>query len=191
VFEIANALDAKYVRVFSFYPADGEDIRASRDAVLANLERLLDLADEYGVTLCHENEANIYGEGAEECYDLLAHFGGRRKCVFDMGNFVFCNKDPESAYELLKPYIQYFHIKDACYEGAIVPPGKGDAKIGEILHNFADSADRDVIATLEPHLETFSGLRHLVGRKFENPYKFETKELAFDEAVRLIKEIIK
>lgn len=190
VFETANTLGTKYVRMFSFYPADGKCITDCRDEVIAGLTRLLDLADEYGVILCHENEANIYGERAEKCLDLLEHFGGRLKCVFDMGNFVFCNLDPIEAYKLLKPYIQYFHIKDACYEGAIVPPGKGDAKIGEILHDFADGAECDVIATLEPHLETFSGLRHLIGRKFENPYKFETKEAAFDEAVKLIKEII-
>ena len=189
VFESANILGAKYVRMFSFYAPEGENITEKRSEVLFALERLVVLAREYGVTLCHENEAKIYGDIPARCRDLLDHFGGELKCVFDMGNFTLEQVDPLPAYELLKPYIAYFHIKDALAAGAIVPPGKGEAKIKEILSAHLQSEKEDFFATLEPHLQTFSGLNALVGRSFENPYQYPDAKTAFADAVTKFKEL--
>ena len=69
--------------------------------------------------------------------------------------------------------------------------GCGEASIPEIFAQVKKGFNRDVLVTLEPHLETFSGLNQLVGKSFENPYKFESPEAAFDEAVKRIKEILK
>ena len=190
VFESANVLGAKYIRMFSFYAPEGEDITTMKGQVLESLEKMLLLARESGVTLCHENEAKIYGDIPVRCRELLDHFGGELKCVFDMGNFVLEEVDPLPAYELLKPYVAYFHIKDALAAGAIVPPGKGEAKIGEILHAHLQSADNDFFVSLEPHLQTFSGLNALVGRSFENPYQYPDAKTAFADAVTKIKELI-
>ena len=151
--------------------------------MLAALESLLVLAEKYGVVLCHENEAKIYGESPAYCLDILEHFGGRLKAVFDMGNFVLDGHDPyPNAYNMLREYIAYFHIKDSLFAGAIVPPGKGEAKIKEVLDDYRKTATATTFITLEPHLQTFSGLNALVGKAFDNPYKFETKEIAFRTA---------
>ena len=159
--------------------------------MLENLEKMLLLARTSGVTLCHENEAKIYGDIPARCRELLDHFGGELKCVFDMGNFVLEGVDPfPSAYELLKPYIAYFHIKDSLAAGAIVPPGKGEAKIKEILSAHMQSAKEDFFVSLEPHLQTFSGLNALVGRSFENPYQYPDAKVAFADAVTKFKELI-
>ncbi|MBQ7974625.1 MAG: sugar phosphate isomerase/epimerase [Clostridia bacterium] len=192
VFKTANILGVKNIRVFSFYLPDGKTREECRGDVLSRLEEMVTLAEKYGVTLCHENEAKIYGESPEYCLDILSHFGGRLKCVFDMGNFVLDGYKPfPCGYEMLKDYIEYFHIKDSLYAGAIVPPGCGEASIPEIFAQVKKDFPRDVLVTLEPHLETFSGLNQLVGKSFENPYKFESPEAAFDEAVCRIKEILK
>ncbi len=189
-FRTANILGAKNIRMFSFYFPEDKTREQVRDAVIERLEALLDLADKYGVTLCHENEARIYGESAEYCLDLLQHFGGRLRCVFDMGNFVLDGCEPyPHAYSLLSEYIEYFHIKDSFPEGAIVPPGLGKASIRELLAAHK-ARGGDFIITLEPHLQLFSGLNALTDSRFENPYKFETQEAAFTEAARLIKEIV-
>ena len=190
VFETANTLGSKYVRLFSFYAPDGKDITAMKGQVVEALEKMLLLARSHGVTLCHENEAKIYGDIPVRCRELLDCFGGELKCVFDMGNFVLEGVDPYPAYELLKPYIAYFHIKDALAAGAIVPPGKGEAKIREILTAHSQTATDDFFATLEPHLQTFSGLNALVGRSFENPYQYPDAKVAFADAVTKIKELI-
>ena len=191
VFESANLLGAKYIRMFSFYAPDGKDITTMKGQVTEALEKMLLLARSHGVTLCHENEAKIYGDIPARCRELLEHFGGELKCVFDMGNFVLEGVDPfPSAYELLKPYIAYFHIKDSLAAGAIVPPGKGEAKIKEILSAHMQSAKEDFFVSLEPHLQTFSGLNALVGRSFENPYQYPDAKVAFADAVTKFKELI-
>ena len=191
VFAYANELEAKNIRMFSFYLSEEKTPEENRGIVLGALERMLRIASRYGVTLCHENEAKIYGETPEACRELLDYFGGELKCVFDMGNFALEGYNPyPHAYGLLKEYIEYFHIKDSLAAGAIVPPGCGEAKIAEILKEHNSYAKDDYYITLEPHLQTFSGLNALVGHKFENPYKYETQELAFTDAVNKITSII-
>lgn len=190
-FENAKILDASRIRMFSFYLREGESREASRAEVMEKLNSLVELACEYGVTLCHENEAKIYGENAECCLDIMKAFEGKIKCVFDMGNFVLDGVEPyPMAYNLLRDYIEYFHIKDSLYKGAIVPAGCGEAKIYEILSDYSKNYERDVIVTLEPHLETFEGLNKLVGKSFENPYKFDSKEIAFESGLVALKEIL-
>ena len=191
VFETAGILGTKNVRMFSFYLHAGKSRKACRDEVIDKLGQMLDLADSYGVTLCHENEADIYGENPDQCLDLLITFEGRLKCVFDMGNFVLdgCKPYPD-AYDKLKPYIEYFHIKDALAAGAIVPPGCGEGCIKEILGSYLKEFDRNVIITLEPHLQTFDGLNALTGKTFDNPYKYENQQIAFMDALKKLRGIV-
>ena len=191
VFELANIFETKYVRIFSFYAPDGENVIDLKSDVLASLEGLVVLAREYGVTLCHENEAMIYGDIPTRCKEIMDHFKGEMKCVFDMGNFVLEGVDPyPDAYGLLKEDIAYFHVKDALFEGAIVPAGKGNAKIKEILSAHKEYKKEPFFVSLEPHLQTFSGLNALVGRTFENPYQYENQKAAFADAVTKLKELI-
>jgi len=192
VFEAANIFETKFVRIFSFYAPKDRNIKNMKAEVFFLLEKLLCLAKKYDVTLCHENEAKIYGDIPQQCHEIFEHFGGEIKCVFDMGNFVLEGIHPyPQAYELLKEHIAYFHIKDALSQGAIVPPGKGEAKIKEIITEHCKYTKNDFFVTLEPHLQTFSGLNALVGRKFENPYKYENEKAAFTAAVTNFKELIK
>ena len=190
IFESANIFDTRYIRVFSFYAPNGKDIADMKSEVLYYLEKLVVLAREYGITLCHENEAKIYGDTPNRCKELLDHFSGELKCVFDMGNFVLEGAEPYTAYELLKEDIAYFHIKDALSQGAIVPAGKGEAKIKEILSAHREYAKEDFFVSLEPHLQTFSGLNSLVGRAFKNPYQYADAKAAFSDAVTKFKELI-
>lgn len=191
VFSYANLLGAKYVRIFSFYAPAGKQIGEMRDEVFSAMSRLICLSKQYNITLCHENEANIYGDIPEREHELLCHFKGELKCVFDMGNFVLEGVDPyPAAYELLRDYIAYFHIKDALFEGAIVPPGLGNAKISEILSAHQKTVGDDFFVCLEPHLETFSGLNSLVGRSFKHPYRYSDQKAAFIDAVKKFREIL-
>ena len=174
VYETANILGAKNVRVFSFYSKE-TPFDKCKSEVYAGLEKLVGLSDGAGLTLCHE---------------IAEYFGGRIKCVFDMGNFVLDGYEPLSAYKLLFDYIEYFHIKDALYAGAIVPAGKGEAKIKEILDDYKLNGGKDAFITLEPHLQTFSGLNALVGKSFDNPYKYDNQKAAFTDAVEKLKGLL-
>ncbi len=191
LFQTAEELCVKNIRMFSFYAEDGKNnITECKTHVFDLLERLVRLSEKYNVTLCHENEALIYGESPERVLEIIKHFEGKIKCVFDMGNFVLDGYNPIYAYNLLNDYIEYFHIKDSLYAGAIVPAGKGEAEIKKILDIYKKSGKKDTYITLEPHLQTFSGLNALVGKSFDNPYKFEDSKTAFIEAVKCLNSII-
>ena len=190
IFETACELETKNIRMFSFYLPDGKNRAACKTQVLFELERLVELSARYGILLCHENEALIYGEDPESCLEIAEHFEGRLRCVFDMGNFVLDGYEPMAAYELLKPHIEYFHIKDALYAGAIVPAGKGEARIKEVLDAYRSDDGEEVFITLEPHLQTFSGLNALVGKSFDNPYKYENQKKAFEDAYDHLRRLI-
>ncbi len=189
IFEFANILGTSNIRMFSFYGTDDTPVTQCRQQVIDALGRMIDIAKAAGVVLCHENEAKIYGDIPERCLELMNIFGGDLKCVLDMGNFVLEEVDPWDAYQLLKPHIRYFHIKDALAAGAVVPPGKGEAQIQKILLDYAADHEGTLI-TLEPHLQTFGGLNALVGKAFDNPYKYPDCETAFSDAVTKIKELL-
>lgn len=163
VVKIAKALDTKYIRMFSFYH-DGGDIWTveERVEVLARLRRMIAYACEQDVILLHENEKDIYGDTADRCADLMRElYCDNFKAVFDPANFVQCKQDTKYAYELLKDYIAYMHIKDACLvDDKVVPAGKGDGNIPYILKElFAEGYDG--FLSLEPHLGSFAGLAAL------------------------------
>ena len=188
--ETALYLDTDKIRMFSFYPDDGEDINKSRDKVFENLEKMLDIADEYKVFLCHENEADIYGETKENCLDLLSHFSPRLKCVFDMGNFTFKGHDAKEAYLTLKDKIEYFHIKDGAPGNIFVPAGEGDSYTKEILTDYIKTADHDTFITLEPHLHAFTGLNKLAHTQFKSIYDFKDNKEAFVYAKKALDKIL-
>ncbi len=189
-FETARILDTGNIRMFSFYLPEGAKRADCFSEVCERLYRMLELAEEYSITLCHENEADIYGESPENVYELVRAFEGRLRVVFDMGNYVLGGYRPyPDAYNLLREHIEYFHIKDALYCGAVVPPGMGEASISEILADFARGG-RKTFVTLEPHLMDFAGLNDIAKKSFENPVNFSSAEEAFLFAADKIKSIL-
>ena len=71
VVETAKMLDAKYIRIFSFYHDGEEWTDAERELVLSELKKLIAYAKENDVVLLHENEKDIYGDIAPRCLDLM------------------------------------------------------------------------------------------------------------------------
>ena len=119
-------------------------------------------AAENDVILLHENEKEIYGDNAARCLDLMENlYCDHFKAVFDFANFVQCKQDTKEAFEALKKYVAYIHIKDAKFEdGSVVPAGLGDGNVEEILKElFRDGYDG--FLSLEPHLGSFKGLENL------------------------------
>ena len=159
--EVAKILEAKYIRIFSFYFSEDDSYEEYRDEVIRRVKAMTDYAVDNGLICCHENEKGIYGDNAERCLDILKACDGKLKAVFDPANFVQCGVDTLKAYDLLEDYIEYFHIKDALYENSdVVPAGEGDGNVEEILRRY-DKHKKAVILSLEPHLKVFAGLSAL------------------------------
>ena len=178
--ETADITGATRIRLFSFYEAEGE---SAFDAVCERLDRFVEAAQGSGVVLCHENEKGIYGDIASRCLRIHQALPGLR-AVFDPANFVQCRQDTAEAWELLAPYVDYMHIKDARWgDGVVVPPGQGDGQLPYLLGKYAEQGGE--VLTLEPHLKVFKGLEALEGG--ERPKvpegMFATGRDAFDFAV--------
>ena len=160
--EVAKALECKNIRLFSFFMPGNEEPEKYHDEVIRRLKAMVEAAKDSGIDLCHENEKDIYGDIAVRCKDVLDTVNSPAlRAVFDPANFVQCGQVtyPE-AYELLKPYVVYMHIKDALADGEVVPAGYGIGHVPEILKRLKESGYEGFLS-LEPHLGSFSGLANL------------------------------
>ena len=185
--ELADILGASRFRLFSFYGYTGGT--AARDCVFDRLARFAAAAEGSGVTLCHENEKDIYGETADACLDIHKNIPSI-KAVFDPANFVQAGQDPWDAWKKLCSYVDYIHIKDALKNGQVVPAGQGDGYIPEILAACENSSGR--VLTLEPHLSEFVGLSALEnGQTMKRMQSYPSQRAAFDVAVNALKNLIK
>ncbi|MBQ9079650.1 MAG: sugar phosphate isomerase/epimerase [Clostridia bacterium] len=179
--ELARVLGTERIRMFSFYNAYGERAR-----VLEYLCRMAEVAGEYGIHLCHENEKKIYGDTAERVLDLAANVSGLR-FVYDPANFLQVGELPSRTLPTLHGISDYFHIKDVVFRtGELVPAGEGDGNISELVRMI----DRDTVLTLEPHLKIFGGYEKFDGEKMHHRHHFRTNGEAFDAAVSALKKIL-
>jgi len=184
--QIARALDAPFIRIFSFFIPQGAEPERYREQVLDRLGHIVRLAAEANVILLHENEKHIYGDTPQRCHDILTEINSPiLRAAWDPANFVQCGVRPYSAgFAMLRPFIAYVHVKDALLtSGAVVPAGQGDGEWPETI--TALHADQfDGFFSLEPHLRTagpFSG--------FSGPALFEVaaqalKDLLWDQGVQ-------
>ena len=185
---VAKILGTKYIRMFSFYAKNGWD-EESKEEVFKRIGAFLDYAKENDIILLHENEKDIYGEKAPECLEIMKEFFcDNFKAVFDPANFVQAGQDTKEAYDMLKPYIAYMHIKDALPNGDVVPAGMGEGNIAYIIGDLMKNGF-DGYISLEPHLGSFEGLSDL--ELDDKMLKLEKGgELTFTVAYKALEKII-
>lgn len=154
--DLAEFFGSNYIRIFSFYPPQGQDVAQYRGEIVDQVARQVDYISDREVTLVLENESNLFGAYPERCIYLFAAIKSDKLVgAFDPANFVIM--DVQDVYKTcwlpLRDYIGYFHIKDFVYgeKERAVPAGEGDGHIPEIL---GDAAERgyDGFLALEPHL---------------------------------------
>ena len=139
---IADIFETPYIRMFSFYMPEHLDPKDSRDEVMRRMECMVKEAQKNHLVLLHENEKGIYGDNAARCLDLMKEFyGDHFKATFDFANFIQCGQNTLEAYEMLKPYIEYVHVKD--------------------IFEKLDASGYKGYLSLEPHLANFAGLANL------------------------------
>ena len=156
--ELALLFETPYIRMFSYYAPEGENIDDYRDQVMERMAAKVEVLKDVDVTMVHENEANIYGHTAEQCVDIIKTIDSPRlRLVYDPANFVWGEKmtnNVEVCWPVMKPYVVHIHIKDwklgAKDVGSI--PGEGDGQIKELLAELA-ALDYDGCLTMEPHLQ--------------------------------------
>ncbi|MGI6537069.1 MAG: sugar phosphate isomerase/epimerase family protein [Caldicoprobacterales bacterium] len=161
--KIAEIMEAKYIRMFSFYIPEGKDPADYREEVLKRWKEFLKAAEGTGIVLLHENEKEIYGDTPERCLDLVESLNSDYfRLTFDPANFVQCGVEPyPKAFNMLKDHIAYLHIKDARKDNLqIVPAGQGDGRLQETLNALKGMGFKGFLS-LEPHLANFVGFAEL------------------------------
>ena len=187
--EIANILECRNLRMFSFYIPKNARPEDCRNEVIDRLSLMAEAAEGSGVALCHENEKEIYGDNAARCADILDAVPALR-CIFDPANFIQCGQDIPEAWALLGHRVYYMHIKDALPDGTVVPAGMGIGHLPEILKDYAARGGEAI--TVEPHLQVFQGLENLEREhKTTLPrFAYPTSDAAFDAACSALKALL-
>ena len=175
--EISHKMECPTIRMFSFYLPQESDPAAYEGEVFDRIGKFVD-----------------YGAMAPESKKLMDTFSGDHfKAIFDFANFVQCGQDTLEAYEMLKSYIAYIHVKDALKsDQSVVPAGYGDGNVAVILKRLSASGF-DGFLSLEPHLFEFEGFHALEkdGRSIAVKEKkvlsgLETFTIAHDALMKLL-----
>jgi len=160
-------LGSTIVRVMSYAQEPwGED---QHDA--ERFRRLREIVSRFaaaGLTAAHENCMNWGGFSAAHTLRLVDEVPGL-KLVFDTGNPVFQRdrskaepfpwQDAFEFWETVRDHVIHIHIKDCRYpeidgvEPIYTMPGKGDAKVAQILSD-AKARGYDGYIAIEPHVAT-------------------------------------
>jgi sugar phosphate isomerase/epimerase len=154
---LARFFNAPYIRVFSYYAADGKHIDDFRDEVIRRMSVKASLLEGSGITMVHENEADIYGCSAAHCADIVQSVASPNlKLVYDPGNFVWSEhivNNMQVCWPVVAPFVVHVHIKDwklgSVNVGCI--PGEGDGQVKELLATLS-AINYTGYITLEPHL---------------------------------------
>ena len=180
--DIAHFFETKLIRVFSYYPAEGTNIEDYRDEVTRRMVAKVDLIKNDDLILVHENEANIFGQGAQNCVEIIKSVNSPKlRLAYDPGNFVWNMNiidNMKSCWPIMRPYVKHVHIKDwkvGQKTGSL--PGYGDGQIPELISELLRD-NYNGFLTLEPHLN--------VGGQFGG----NTKADQFSDAVRSVRKIM-
>lgn len=183
--DMAGVLGTHRIRLFSFFMPKNDDPANWKNWALDKLAVIAEIAKEYGVIPCHENEKGIYGDIAARCLEIHQALP-EIKAVFDPANFVQCGQDTLTAWELLHPYVEYMHVKDALKNGVVVPAGQGLGNVKAIIAKYAAQGGK--VLSLEPHLTEFVGFKELEDETVSvvGAMHFENGDEAFDFAAKTL-----
>jgi len=151
--KIAEFYEAPRIRIFSFYMPTGEDPATHRDETMARMKELARRASDRGITLWLENEKGIYGDTAARVHDLFETVNSDSLShAFDPANYLEVNQPIDEAWNLLKPRVTHFHVKDFDTKThKNVPAGEGGGEIPRLIAD-AVASGYDGFCVLEPHL---------------------------------------
>jgi sugar phosphate isomerase/epimerase len=163
--EVAETLEAPYIRIFSFFIPEGTDPDSRREEVLSRMSALAEAAADSDVILAHENEKEIYGDIPRRCLDIVTSVSSPKlQLAWDPANFVQVGVRPfTEGYAMLRPHVGCIQIKDALLADAtVVVAGAGDGEVVETIRALrADGFDG--FFSLEPHLGEYTAYGALSG----------------------------
>jgi 3-dehydroshikimate dehydratase len=182
---MARQFSTKYIRIFSFYPPQNasESVPAPstyREDVLRYLRAMTARASAAGIILVHENEKGIYGDTIARNVDLLQNIDNANfRAVLDPANYLQCQQTPyPDAYDAVRPWLEYVHVKDVTADGTLVVAGEGEGRWPDLLQRLRTDG-YDGFMALEPHLASAGKFQG-----FSGPERFRQASQALQKLLR-------
>lgn len=153
--ELANYLDTKLVRSFTFWKRGRyEDYK---ERIIKKFEKIVKLAEEYGNTIVVENEPSTFVGNGRTLADFISSLSTKAvRALWDPGNNLM-DEEREDPYPIgfdyIKNFVLHVHIKDGVRENSKVrflKVGEGQAKIEENLRALKEIGYSGYIS-LETH----------------------------------------
>ena len=146
---------------------------------MKRMKTLADIAEQRGVKLFLENEKAIYGDTAQRANEIIKTVNSPALGhAFDPANYLEVGQNIDEAWQLLRPDVSHFHVKDYCTRThKCVPAGQGEGQIPRLIADAVAHGYKG-FCTLEPHL--------VVAEKF---YGFTGPERFGDAAMALKTEL--
>jgi sugar phosphate isomerase/epimerase len=153
--ELANYLDTKLVRSFTFWKRGRyEDYK---ERIIKKFEKIVKLAEEYDNTIVVENEPSTFVGNGRTLADFISSLSTKAvRALWDPGNNLM-DEEREDSYPIgfnyIKNFVLHVHIKDGVRENSKVrflKVGEGQAKIEENLRALKEIGYSGYIS-LETH----------------------------------------
>ena len=159
--KICKLMDCKYIRIFSF-KVKPENYDEKFPMVVEKIKGFLDIVRGTDIVLIHENEKGIWGDEPNRVLKLYKEINDPQfKLCFDASNYIQCGYDAPKAYELLKDYTIYYHIKDCSLDRIEVPVGYGVGNYKGMIEDLIKNRNYEGFMTLEPHTHRYANAKLL------------------------------
>jgi sugar phosphate isomerase/epimerase len=159
--KIAQMMNCKFIRIFSFFVGKNADYDACLPKVIEKLKGFVKCVEGTDIILLHENEKKIFGDTWERALAVYHGVGSPSlRLCFDASNYIQCGVNPWTAYMATRMFTDYYHMKD-CKDGFEVPLGIGDGHIRQILESLLANG-YDGFLTMEPHTAKYALIRQLL-----------------------------
>lgn len=177
---VAQRLEAKYIRLFSFWPdgfsynpsaplnigpLDDDVAGGMRARVMEHLAAMAEVAGTEGIVLILENEKDVYADTPARMHDIMTTVASPHlRVAWDPANYVQAGVRPfNDGWSLLGEFVEYLHVKDArTADGVVTPAGDADGQLAETISAMV-ARGYCGYASLEPHLRVSGGRGSLSG----------------------------
>lgn len=150
--KICQIMGCKYIRMFSFHVDPKGNYDEYFPIVVKKLRGFLEKVKGTDIILLHENEKKIYGDVPERVLKIYKEINDPQfQLAFDASNYIQCGVNAPQAYEMLKEYTVYYHIKDCSPEKVEVPIGLGEGGYENMINDLIVNRKYEGFMTLEPH----------------------------------------
>ncbi len=185
----------QFIRIMSYKIDSPVPLGSDYESVvIANIQKLVQLAEENGIICLHENCQTWGGQSCRHSLRLLEEVNSPAlKLVFDTGNPFSMDRvageEPYSYQNSLTffqevcPHVEYLHIKDGRWvkdSPQYTFPGEGLGNVAQILH-LVKEHEMDIPISIEPHVAVV----------FHDPTVTATTQERWDTFIKYGKELVR